>query len=124
MAITLATQARNAACDAIVDAVDVGAGTEGTLEIQAGATVLATFTLANPAFGDAAAGVATLNSVSDVTASATGTADSFEVKDADGDVVYDGTVAESGGDLTITNTDINSGDTVSITSHTFTVPAS
>lgn len=59
---------RTALCNALVDAIDAGAGA-GTLEIRTGAapaattdadtgTLLATLTFSDPAYGNAAAGVA------------------------------------------------------------------
>ncbi len=84
--------------------------------------MLATFALPNPAFGAAAAGTATANAISDVSASATGTADQYIVKDADGNEVWRGSVTASGGggDCELDNTSIASGQNVSITSWTHT----
>lgn len=72
MAVTLATSPQNAACDAVVDLVDGGAGANGHLRIYDGArpasandptsgqTLLVELDLGNPAFGIATSGVATL----------------------------------------------------------------
>ena len=129
MAVTLTTAARNAMCDALVDLIDVGAGTNGTCEIATGADVeVATVTFATTAFGAASTGVATAASITDDT-SATGNAsavDKFIVKDQDGTEVFRGSVGatSSGEDMELTSTTIGAGDTVSITSFTVTVPAS
>ena len=127
MAATLSTAARNAACDAIVDLIDGGASA-GTLEIQnSGGTVLATITLSDPAFGSAATGVATMAGVplSDTSADATGTAAKARYKDSNGTVIVDEiTVGTSGTQIIIDNTSITTGQTVTVTAATFTMPAS
>ena len=133
MAITLAaatiTAAINAACDAIVDLVDAGAG-PGTIVLQtAGDVEVATLTWADPAFGSAAAGVATANAIvndSDATGNAAAVTN-FDVKDSDLNLIWDGAVAESGSDLNIDDgnpgggvvIDVNA--VVSISSITFTI---
>lgn len=133
MAITLvagaSTAAINAACDAIVDLVDAGAGA-GTMQIQtAGDVEVATVTFSDPAFGNAAAGVATANAITN-DSSATGNASActkFRVYDSDTTEVWQGSVAESGADLNIDDGTpgggviIGAGAVVSISSMTFTV---
>lgn len=127
MAITLETSARNAACDAIVDLLDSGAGT-AVIEIRQSTTVLATIPLdATAAFGAAATGVATLSNLprEDTSADASGTADNFQAKDKDGNLIFSGTVTATsgGGDIELVSTSITVGQPVRITSGTFTMPA-
>lgn len=126
MALTLATITRNAACNAEVDLIDVGAGANGTLVLRASSTTIATFAFDEPAFGASSVGVATAAGFpKTVAASATGVPDNYQVKDEDGTLLWSGVVAEgSGGDLNLDNTDINSGQNVTISSFTHTVPAS
>ncbi len=126
MALTLETAARNAACDATVDLIDAGAGANGTVEIidSDGSTVLATFALPNPAFGAAATGVATANSITSTTWSASGTAATYKVKDTDGNLLWTGTCGTSGANMIMNTTSAVSGGAVQITSWTHTVPAS
>ena len=128
-----------AACDAIVDLIDGGAGA-GTVKIYTGAqpadpdtaasgTLLATLTCSDPAFGAAAdgapGGVATANSVTDDTsADATGTAGWFRVLDSNSLPILDGEVGTSGADMNLNSVAITSGATVSITSWTVTMPES
>lgn len=122
MATTLETVAQNAGCDGIVDLAD-----GGTLVIQEATTDLAEFTLQSPAFSAASSGTATLEGTTlSTTADADGTADSFEVRDSGSAVLWSGSVTETGGggDIEIDNTSINSGQTVELTSYTFSVPAS
>ena len=132
MALRLATSARNAAADAIVDLVDAGAGA-GTLRIYTGAqpatpntaasgTLLATVTLADPAYGAAATGVVTLTDPGAVTGVADGTAGWFRVYDSNSNAVFDGACGTSGAELNLNTTTISTGVTVDITGGTLTMP--
>lgn len=136
MTLALSTDTRNKAADAIADDVDAGAS-NGYIEIRTGAapgpnaadsgTLLATLPMSDPAFGAAAAGVVTANSITDdSSADATGTAAHFRLKDSDGNVVCEGSVTATGGggDIELNSVSIVSGGTVSITSFTLTVPES
>jgi hypothetical protein len=125
MALTLSTAARNAACNGTVDLADQGAGA-GKLKIKATSTVLCTITLSDPAFGNAATGVATASGLPlSGTGSAAGSANAFDVTDSDDNVLWSGTVTATGGggDLTLDNVSIGVGQTVNITSWTHTQPA-
>lgn len=134
MASRLSTGSQNAACDAIVDRLDAGAAA-GTIKVYSGSqpttandaatgTLLATFTLGDPAFGSAAAGVASLLGVPlSATAVATGTAGWFRAADSDGNTVFDGSVGTSGAQLNLNSLSITSGGTVQITSGTATMPS-
>ena len=135
MTLSLANTARTAMCDALVDLLDAGAGA-ATLKIYSGTrpanpdtaitgTLLATVTLIDPAFGNAATGVATLADPASVTAAATGTATHFRAADSTGAAVMDGDVTATGGggDLELATTSITSGLSVDITGGTVTVPA-
>lgn len=135
MALGLPTAVRNAACDAIVDRVDAGAGA-GMIRVYtasrpasandaATGTLLATVTLADPAFGAAATGVAALTDPAAVTGVAAGTAAWFRMLDSDAVTVLDGSVTATGGggDLTLATTTISVGLSVDITGGTITMPA-
>lgn len=135
MAFRLSTDTRNRACDAIVDDIDAGAGA-GTIAIRTGAqptnvgdadtgTLLGTLTFSDPAFGAAAAGVATASAItSDTNADASGTAGHFRIKDSDGNIVADGTCGQGSGDLSFDNAVIVAGGTIAISSFTVTIPIS
>ena len=125
MALTLGTAARNAACDAVVDLVDVGGGGKVVIK-TAGASVLATIPTAATAFGSASTGIATAASLPlSANASASGTAATYEVQNNAGTVIWSGTVSATGGggDMQLSTTTITSGQPVSITSWTHTQPA-
>lgn len=89
-----------------------------------GNTLLAELTFNATAFGASSNGVATANSITPVTAAATGTATWFRALDSGGvdvtDNVYDGTVGTATSDLIINSTAIQSGAQVSVTSLTLT----
>ncbi len=144
MALSISVAARNAACDAIVDLIDGGSG-PGVLRIYTGSkpatpatsptgTLLAEFTLSDPAFGNASVGVATLDvtpALIDTSANATGTAGYFRICDSTeaastGLGVVDGTVTATGGggDLTLNTVAITSGAEVEVTAGTITMPGS
>jgi hypothetical protein len=125
MVVILATSARNDACDAIVDLVDIDGA--GTLEFYTAtyATLLAELVFNATAFGSASTGTASANAINaDTSANATGVAERFRFITGDGVPLLSGTVsAGSGGDINLNTTSINVGDSVSISSLTVTVPA-
>lgn len=124
----IATGVRNSMCDALVDAIDAGTtDAAGDFQIYTAAfgTLLAELAFSNPAFGAAATGTATANSITDdSSANATGTAAVCRIRDRDNATVFEGTVGTTGADLNLNTTSITSGDTVSISSMTVTMPAS
>jgi hypothetical protein len=87
-------------------------------------TLLATFTLADPAAAAAAAGVATMDfsPAIDATVAADGTAGWFRVADSTGAAVFDGTVGTSGADLNFSSVAWVTGGTVELSSGTITEP--
>jgi hypothetical protein len=123
MAATLSTAARNAACDAVVDLLDAGAGAGKLKLYTSGAVLLCTITLSDPAFGSSATGVATLAGTPLTgTASGAGTVDNATLTDSNDVVVMSGTLAAFG--ITIDNPVLAVSQQVSITSGTHTQPAS
>lgn len=140
MTVSINNAAALAACNAIVDLVD-GGSAAGTMTIYSGSapadvstaisgqTVLAELTFSDPAFGNAAdanpGGRATASAItSDTSANASGTATFFRIFDSDSNAVVQGdvsTVAAGTGDLQLVSTSITAGQTVSVSSLTFTV---
>jgi len=132
----LAVAARNAAANAAIDLLDVG--TAGTIKIYTGAqptnpdtaigavTLLATFTLADPAFSAALVGVKTIDAspTLDTVGVAAGAAAWFRAADSAGAPVFDGTVSATagGGNLELNTTTISVGLALSITGGTITMP--
>lgn len=131
--IQLADDTASALADAITTAVDAGAGA-GTIKVYTGTlptdldptgdTLLATFTLADPAAAAAVAGVATwdFSPAIDATVAATGTAGYFLVADSDANAVFGGDVGTSGASMNFSSVAWVSGGTVSLTAGTVTAP--
>jgi hypothetical protein len=128
MALTLTTGARNAAANAVVDLIDVGSA-DATGDIVIGTTgmgsTLVTLTFSNPAFGNAATGVATASAITTGTCVAAGTAAEAKLRDRDNaDVITGLTVGTSGSNINLSSLAFNISDTVAISSMTWTQPAS
>lgn len=125
MALAITTALRNAALDAIDDAVNAGAGAgllriyDGTRPASGGAatTLLAELTFSDPAFGAASSGTLTASAITDdSSANATGTATWFRAVDSNANWVIDGDVGTSGSDLNLNSVSISIGQNVSVTS--------
>lgn len=131
--IQLASGTASALADAITTAVDAGTGA-GTIKVYTGTlptdldptgdTLLATFTLVDPAAAAAAAGVATwdFSPAIDATVAATGTAGYFLVADSDAAAVFGGDVGTSAASMNFSSVSWVSGGTVSLTAGTVTAP--
>ena len=121
MALTQNNGLRTVLADAFADTFD-----GGTLEVRTsgGTTLLATITLPNPAFGAAATGVASKTGTWSATAVASGVARVGRLISSDTNKSADVTIAESAADMIIDDEDVVSGGTVTISTFTYTVPAS
>ncbi len=88
-------------------------------------SLLATITLPTPAFGSAVAGVITKSGTWQDTATGTGTAGWARFISADTNKSFDVKVSElgGGGDAIINDDNVTSGNTVTVTSCTLTIPA-
>ncbi len=131
----ISTAARNAACNAIVDLCDAGAAA-AYIQIRTGSppatpatansgTLLGTLTMSDPAFGNAATGVATASAItSDTNADASGAAGHFRVFDSDNNCILQGTAGEAADtpNMTFDDKDVVAGGTIAISSFTVTVP--
>jgi hypothetical protein len=122
-AVTHPTTVRNTLADTVVDLLDAGTGA-GTLEIQTSGDVeVATLTFSDPAFGAASSGTATANSITDDADATGGTAAKFIAQDSDSTLCFSGSVGTSGEDINLSSVSIGAGDTVSISSLTYSAPA-
>jgi len=143
MATRLPNASQQAAADAVVDRIDVGVtNATGRMRIYTGAqpadaddaatgTLLVEILLANPAYGAAATtGVAALlGTPRSAAATAAGVAGWFRVIDRNVAGVFDGSIratadADTGQELVLDNTNIASGQTVNVSSLSYTQPAS
>lgn len=136
MATRLAAASRTAAANAITDRLNVGGA--GTIAIYSGAqpasaddppagTLLVTIPLAAPAFTSGTPGVGNLASTPrTANATATGTAGWARLSDAGSNRVMDVSVTATGagGDIELSSTAVVSGQAVTLTGGTFTIPAS
>lgn len=116
--MALSTAARNAAANAVVDLIDVGAGTS-TVEFGNSdfSTIYLTFSFPATAFGNASGGIATgAGTPYSATGAATGTATHYRVSDKDGTVVDERILS--------TSVSVTSGQSYSMNSITFTQPGS
>lgn len=136
---SISNAAALAACDAVVDLADGGAGAavlniySGTAPTLAddslsGNTLLAELTMSDPAFGAAAditpGARATANAItSDTSANASGTASFFRILDSNSNVIVQGTVSATGGggELQLNSVSISAGVEVEVTSLTITL---
>lgn len=133
MSLQFSTTYRNA----ILDQFESTIGTSAILEIRSGAapadcatadsgTLLASMSLPSDWMAAASSGSKALSGTwQDLSANATGTAAHFRVKDSGGTTTHcQGTVTATGGggDLTLDNTSIASGQQVTITGFTLTAP--
>lgn len=134
MTIRLSTASRNAAVDAVLGLL----GSAGIIQIRTGTqpasaqdaatgTLLATFTLNNPAFGAGSGGVATLDVTPELetTGVADGTAGWWRASSGASATVMDGscTVTGGDGDLTLNTVTVSVGLTLQLTGGTVTMPA-
>jgi len=143
MATRLPNASQQAAADAVVDRIDVGVtNATGRLRIYTGSqpadaddaatgTLLVEILLANPAYGAAATSgaAALLGTPRSAGATAAGVAGWFRVIDRNVAGVFDGNIratadADTGQELVLDNTNIASGQTVNISSLSYTQPAS
>jgi hypothetical protein len=137
MTIRLPIASRNVAANAVADLVDAGSGAglvrvysgsqPASADLAATGTLLAAFTLNDPAFGSAVAGTATLvvSPALSTTGLAAGDAGWFRVVDSTGATVLDGSVTATGGggDLIMSTITVSVGLTLQLTAGTTTMPA-
>lgn len=128
MAIQLSDAVRNARADVVESTI----GTAPILRIRTGSppsncaaarsgTILVSITLPSDWLGNASSGTKSKSGTWSATASASGTAGHFEIMDSTGTTCHwQGTVGTSGADMILDNTSINSGQTVTITTFTWT----
>ena len=105
----------------------------GTLQVRTGAqpasandaaagSLLATITIPSAPFGSPSAGVISKANTWSAVATGTGVAAHGRFISNDGLKIFDVSIAESGGDLTIDDEDVVTGGNVVVTAFTYTVP--
>jgi hypothetical protein len=122
MSVTHSTTIRNALADLVVDAIDAGGA--GTLEFRTSGDVeVATLTFGGTAFGAASSGTATANAITSDTSATGGTVAKFQVISGGASDIFAGAVSTSGSDINLSSLAVGAGDTVSISSLTYSAPA-
>ena len=120
MAVTHGTATRTAIATAVLGEID--AGTAGNLVFRtSGAAEAATLALSLTS-GVVSGAVLTFNSISDDTSATGGTVDNATVEDSAAATVLACAVGTSGSDINLSSLSIGVGDTVSISSLTYTAP--
>lgn len=130
----MAAQFSTAVRNAFLDSIETTAGTAPKLQIRSGAapancaaadsgTLLAEITCPSDWMGAASGGTKALAGSWTVAASAAGTAGHYRLKDSAGTTCHEQgsiTATGGGGDMTLDNTNIAAGQTVTITAKTLT----
>jgi hypothetical protein len=125
MAVTHPVLVRTGIADFVVDQLDEGTP-PGTLVFQtSGDAEVATLTFSTTAFGAASSGVATAASITSDTSATGGTVAKARLKNAAGTdkIICSVTATGGGGDIELSSVSISAGQTVSVSSLTYTAPA-
>jgi len=125
LAVTHPAAVRNQLADLVVDQLDLNTPPGKLIMQTAGSVTVATLTFANPAFGAAAAGVATANAIVADTNAVGGTIAKAELRQGGGTaiVLCSVTATGGGGDIQLNSVVISAGQQVSLTSLTYAAPA-
>jgi hypothetical protein len=125
LAVTHPTATRTGLADFVVDQLDVNTPPGKIIMQTAGSVTVATLTFANPAFGAAAAGVATANAIVADTNAVGGTIAKAELRQGGGTpiILCSVTATGGGGDIQLNSVVISAGQQVSLTSLTYAAPA-
>ena len=124
MAVTHPTATRNGLTDYAVDQLDLNTP-PGKLVMQtAGGAAVATLTFANPAFGAAAGGTATANAIVDDTNAVGGTIAKAELRQGNATpiILCSVTATGGGGDIQMNSVVVSAGQTVRVSSLTYSGP--
>lgn len=125
MATTHTTAVRTGIADFVVDQLDEGTPPGKLIFQTSGGSTVATLTFSNPAFGAASSGVATASAITSDTSAVGGTIAKAELRNAAGTakVLCSVTATSGGGDIELSSVIISAGQTVAMTSLTYTAPA-
>lgn len=124
VAITHPTAVRDGICNFVVDQLDEGTP-PGTLVFQTSGDVeVATLALSTTAFGASSSGTATAAAITSDSSATGGTIAKVRLKNAAGTdkIIGSVTATGGGGDITLNSVIISAGQSVSVTSLTYTAP--
>ena len=121
MAITHASGLRTTLATAVRDAIDAGTGAGQLVFQTSGDVAVATLTLSDPC-GTVSGPTLTFSAITSDTNAAGGTVAKFKITTSTpGDVLF-GAVSTSGSDINLSSLSVGAGDTVSVSSLTYTAP--
>ena len=125
MAVTHLMAVRTAIADLVVDLIDAGAGAGKLVFNTSGDVEVATLVFTDPAFGAASSAVATASAITDDTSATGGTTTKAELQDSNALEVctVSVTATSGGGDIELSSNIISAGQTVSVSSLTYTAAA-
>lgn len=118
------TPVRNSIANLVVDSFDLGStNATGQLVFRtAGDVEVATLNFSNPAFGEAAVGIATAGAIESDTSATGGTTTKATLEDRDNTEIVEATVGTASTDIILSSTTIGATDTVSMSSLTYAAP--
>lgn len=119
MAITHATNVRSTLATAVRDAIDNGPAAGKLVFMTSGDVTVATLTMSDPC-GSVLNGVLTFSAISSDTNAVGGTVAKFKLTTSDNINVLFGAVGTSGSDINLSTLSVGAGDTVSVSSLTYT----
>ena len=124
MSVTHAMPVRNLIADTVTAQIDVSGAGKILFQTAGAAVQVALLPFTTTAFGAAASAVCTANAITDDPNCVAGTVELFAVQQNDNTAVFNGTVSATGGggDIILSSTAIGAGDTISISSLTYTAP--
>ena len=124
MAVTHPVAIRTLLADTVVDQIDLNTPPGKIIMQTSGGTTVATLTFSNPAFGAATSGVATASAITADSSAVGGTVAKAEFRQGGGTaiVLCSVTATGGGGDITLNSVIISAGQSVSISSLTYTAP--
>jgi hypothetical protein len=122
MAVTHSTAARNLAADQILALINAGTPPGKLVFLTGASAAVASCTFATTAFGATAAGTATAAAIADDTNAVGGTIAKFEMRNAAGTMIVSGSVTATGGggDIEMNSLVVSAGQTVHVSSLTYT----
>lgn len=125
MAVTHPTAVRTGIADFVVDQLDEGTPPGHLVFQTSGDVAVATLTFASTAYGAAASGVATAAAIVSDTNAVGGTIAKARQKNAAGTdkIICSTTATGGGGDIELSSVVVSAGQTVAVTSLTYTAPA-
>jgi len=125
MSVVHSTPVRNGICSNVLTKLDTGAGGAGKIIMQtSGAVTVATLNLSATSFGAASSGTATAAAIASDTNAVGGTIAKASFQDHASLEIFNCSVTATGGggDITLNSVVVSAGQTVTITSLTYSAP--